>query len=49
MPQLLLQPLQGCGAQLKHPGQLNRQLRLPLRCGCIEQGRFANRPCYPPF
>src|SRR5215212_2636195 len=49
VPQVLLQPLQGGGAQLKHPGQLHGQLRLPLRCGCVEQGRFANRPCYPSF
>ena len=48
MSQVLLQPLQGCGAQLEHPGQLHRQLQLPLRCGCVEQG-LANSPCYLSF
>jgi hypothetical protein len=44
VPQVLLQPLQGCGTQLQYPGQLHGQLRLPLRCGCVEQGRFDGRP-----
>ena len=49
VPQVLLQPLQSGGAQLEHPGQLHGQLRLPLLCGCVEQGRFATGTSYPSF
>ena len=47
MPQVLLQPLQGGGAQLKHPGQLHGQLLFPLRCGRVEQGSSRAAPLTP--